>query len=113
MRWKSRNSSPTTPSSTATMPIDSTGDADARDVELRVAEQAREAAVAEAPDPAGEAVDEDERPSVTITSVSTSPPSTGRMMTRSISIPPTNESASVPSSASAERQARLRSAPRR
>ena len=38
---------------------------------------------------------------MTITSVSTSPPSTGRMITRSISIPPTNDSASVPSSASA------------
>ena len=37
---------------------------------------------------------------MTITSVSTSPPSTGRMITRSISIPPTNEIASVPSRAS-------------
>ena len=39
-------------------------------------------------------------PSVTITSVSTSPPSTGRMITRSISMPPTNERTSVASSAS-------------
>ena len=39
-------------------------------------------------------------PSVTIRIVSGSSPSTGRMITRSISIPPTNEAASVASSAS-------------
>ena len=39
-------------------------------------------------------------PSVTIRIVSGSSPSTGRMMTRSITIPPRNESASADSSAS-------------
>ena len=35
------------------------------------------------------------RPSVTVTSVSSCPPSTGRISTRSITIPPTSETASV------------------
>ena len=109
---RSGTAAPTTPSSTATMPerLDATAHAPTSTCR-RGNRLGKPRLLKPQIQPRG-ALTRMNRPSVTITSVSVSPPSTGRMTTRSISMPPiTNASASVARKRQADRQPRLDQAP--
>jgi hypothetical protein len=98
--WNSSHSRPTTASSTAMMPSDSIDSATSPSCAAPLGKMDGKPRLVYPQIQPAAALSSTSRPRVTISRVSGRPPSTGRISTRSMAMPPRNDSANAPSSAS-------------